>query len=158
MLKIKDNVDLKELEKFGYELEEDWWNRPKKIEVGVGIIGYEIYNKNVAPFTSIEIEVETRLIMQRYEDILEDVEEKYIKDLIQAGLVEKVEDKMNKSLFKIGDNVKVKLDKVIDEFKHYTGVYKIIDVKQLPNGKFYYELNGVSVYGTDDTIEKVEHD
>lgn len=93
MLKIRDEVDLKELEKFGYELEEDWWNRPKKIEVGVGIIGYEIYNKNVAPFTSIEIEVETRLIMQRYEDILEDVEEKYIKDLIQAGLVNKVEDK-----------------------------------------------------------------
>lgn len=27
MLKIKDNVDLKELEKFGYELQEDWFNR-----------------------------------------------------------------------------------------------------------------------------------
>lgn len=92
MLKIKDNVDLKELEKFGYELEEDWWNRPKTITKD-DVTGYEIYYKHVALYTSIEIEVETRIITQQTEDLFTMVNEKYIRDLIEAGYVEKVEDK-----------------------------------------------------------------
>lgn len=65
---------------------------------------------------------------------------------------------MNKeSMFKIGDKVKIRLDKASDEFKSYTGVYKVIDVKRMqPYGEFYYELYGVPAYGTDETIEKVE--
>lgn len=49
---------------------------------------------------------------------------------------------MNKEpMFKIGDKVKIRLDKASDEFKSYTGVYKVIDVKRmLSNGEFYYEI------------------
>lgn len=63
---------------------------------------------------------------------------------------------MNKEpVFKVGDKVKIKLDKVIDEFKKYDGVYAIIGVEQFgDNDKFYYKLDGVSAYGDDDTIEK----
>lgn len=65
---------------------------------------------------------------------------------------------MNKEpIFKVGDKVKIKLDKVIDEFKKYDGVYAIIGVEQFgDNDKFYYKLDGVPGYGTDDTIEKME--
>ena len=91
MLKIKDNVDLKELEKFGYELEEDWWNRPKTITKD-DVTGYEIYYKHVALYTSIEIEVETRRIIQQTDDLFTKVNKKYIEDLIEAGYVEKVEE------------------------------------------------------------------
>ena len=86
MYKIKDNVDLKELERFGYELEEDWYNRPTVINNN-DIKGEYIYWKNVALYTSIEIEVKTRRIFQRYDDILETINEKYIDDLIKADLV-----------------------------------------------------------------------
>lgn len=89
MLKIKDDVDLKELEKFDYELQEDWWNRPTKID---GSEGEYIYNKHVAPYTSIEIEIKTRKITEQQEDRFRNVEEKYIDDLIKADLVEKVGD------------------------------------------------------------------
>ena len=44
-----------------------------------------------------------------------------------------------------------------NEFKKYDGVYVIIGVEQfMGNDKFYYKLDGVPAYGTDDTIEKVE--
>lgn len=90
MLKIKDNVDLKELERFGFELQEDWWTRPKEITKN-NITGYEIYYKHVAPYTSIEIELETRIITQNYEDVFVKVSEDYIHDLIKADLVEEME-------------------------------------------------------------------
>ena len=90
MLKIKDNVDLKELEKYGYELQEDWWNRPSKI-TNDDVEGEEIYYKHVAPYTSIEIEVKARIITEQQEDMFRIVEEKYIQDLIKADLVEKME-------------------------------------------------------------------
>lgn len=83
MLKIKDNVDLKELEKYGYELMEDWWNRQ----------GEMIYYKNVAPYTAIEIEVKTRQISEQEDDMFTFVDEEYIQDLIQADLIEKADDK-----------------------------------------------------------------
>lgn len=86
MLKIKDNVDLKELEKFGFEYEE--WNNfysrdleRKKEEV-----------KLIVYPDSRKIEVEN---IQEYgidgeeyytEPSIEDIE-----DLIEAGYVEKVE-------------------------------------------------------------------
>ncbi len=91
MLKIKDDVDLKELEKYGYELQEDWWNRPSQITAN-NFKGEMIYYKHVAPYTSIEIEVKTRRITEQQEDMFTNVEEKYINDLIKADLVEKVEE------------------------------------------------------------------
>ena len=90
--KTEKKIDLKELEKFGYELEEDWWNRPKTITKD-DVTGYEIYYKHVALYTSIEIEVETRRIIQQTDDLFTKVNKKYIEDLIEAGYVEKVEGK-----------------------------------------------------------------
>ncbi len=92
MLKIKDDVDLKELEKYGYELQEDWYNRPVEFGGDSGIKGEYIYWKHVAPYTSIEISVKDREIYQRWEDLLVSVKEEYIDDLIKADLVEKVSD------------------------------------------------------------------
>ena len=91
MLKIRENVDLKELEKYGYELMEDWWNRPSKITVN-NVEGEMIYYKHVAPYTSIEIEVKTRQISEQEDDMFTFVDEEYIQDLIQAGLVVKDEE------------------------------------------------------------------
>ena len=64
MLKIKDNVDLKELEKFGFELKTDDFNGEKLVTGGLTIwdIDREVWGTNL--------------------DLL--------FDLIQAGLVEKV--------------------------------------------------------------------
>lgn len=74
MLKIKDNVDLKELEKFGFYLDSDEWyvKDIKSIYIFVKPISREIVIK--AYNTSNYAKVDT------------------IYDLIQAGLVEKVSD------------------------------------------------------------------
>lgn len=49
MLKIRDEIDLKELEKFGYELQEDWFNRGY-FENGE-VKGEYIYIINLLPYT-----------------------------------------------------------------------------------------------------------
>lgn len=77
-LRIKDNVDLKELEKFGF-------NKNKN----------GIFDRNISDLIRI-------IIMDTREILLNDVFgnfycsieilEKYIDDLIQAGLVEKIEE------------------------------------------------------------------
>lgn len=91
MYKIREDVDLNVLGKYGYELQEDWWNRPSKITVN-DVEGEMIYYKHVAPYTYIEIEIKTRIITEQQEDIFKNVEEKYIDDLIKADLVVKVEE------------------------------------------------------------------
>ena len=84
MLKIKDNVDLKELEKFGftryepdeyYRVDEDECNKSAR---------YILWEND---FGTMDIEEDTRRIwtISSNYDIL--------FDLIQAGLVEKVEEK-----------------------------------------------------------------
>ena len=88
MLKIKDNVDLKELEKFGFEYEDwnKWYSRDverKKEEVK--LIVYPDSRK-------IEIENIQDYGMDGDEYFRYDVDE-YVQDLIKADLVEKVEDK-----------------------------------------------------------------
>lgn len=88
MPKIRDDVDLKELEKYGYKLQEDWWNRTTEI-IGNDVKGEMIYSKNVDYYVTIEIELETRRITENYDDMFVTVDEKYIKDLIKADLVEK---------------------------------------------------------------------
>lgn len=77
MLKIKDNVDLKELEKFGFKY---FNNGSYKI--------YEIDNWN----SWIGVELKDRIIQIGVEDY-KYIEENVLFDLIKADLVEKVEDK-----------------------------------------------------------------
>lgn len=104
MLKIRDNVDLKELEKFGYKKGEDImycsYNAYGKIYEqqldsvlnvsGKGIIYVvEINEKS----KGIELNLTTRRAFRCFGYMQNDVVEPYVQDLIQAGLVEKVEDK-----------------------------------------------------------------
>ena len=74
MLKIKENVDLKELEKFGFELNGNEWYLKRLEDIDIFI----------KPISKV-------IIIACYEEC--DVEEiDTIYDLIQAGLVEKVSD------------------------------------------------------------------
>ena len=93
MLKIKDSVDLKELEKYGYEYE--------------SIL--EVYYKMIIPHKwkiiffdympkarTITITKERKIITKKMDNWLDwnecETNKKDIKDLIKADLVEKVED------------------------------------------------------------------
>ena len=78
MLKIKDNVDLKELEKFGF--------KPYNL---AGKTHYEIEYKNG---NNIKVSSYTRFIHFNIYSVNNCIEN-VIYDLIQAGLVEKVDDK-----------------------------------------------------------------
>ena len=80
MLKIRDDVDLKELEKFGYT----------KIDIGLNE-PYEIYIKYIKPYFSIEIRPDGNIVANN-DDTNVILKEEYIQDLVQAGLVEKVSD------------------------------------------------------------------
>lgn len=74
MLKIKDNVDLKELEKFGFELNsKEWFEKDANN-------GY-LYVKPIS-----------KEIVYSPVNTARDIECNDLYDLIQAGLVEKVED------------------------------------------------------------------
>ena len=81
MLKIKNNIPLKELEKFGFK--HRYGKCYEYIREIDGRIAYRIYTtKNHA---NIQIEIlEPVIIAQKIQDVL--------YDLIQAGLVEKVSD------------------------------------------------------------------
>lgn len=94
MLKIKDNVDLKELEKFGFKYRKHYDNYIK------------LHNeKNYEDFVDNYIQIGNDRILQPYARILDGHDTDYIDasqviikdefldtlyDLIQAGLVEKV--------------------------------------------------------------------
>lgn len=80
MLKIKDNVELKELEKFGYEEYDIGLNEP-----------YIIYRKYLKPYISIDILVDG-VITKNNDDNPGIIKNEEIQDLIKADLVEKVED------------------------------------------------------------------
>lgn len=75
MLKIKDNIDLKELEKFGFEIENRYI--PKHY--------YYRYNNRFAYLLKINIETKRLILNSLNKDTLDK-----IFDLIQAGLVEKI--------------------------------------------------------------------
>ena len=89
MLKIKDNVDLKELEKFGYIYDEQL-NKYTKLfhycwfwrEIDVYIDNPNFKSREIQAYSSIITEI-----------VKEEWIEKNIQDLIKADLVEKVEDK-----------------------------------------------------------------
>ena len=81
MLKIKDNVDLKELEKYGFR----------------NFILFSEYNKNVYEFLRskhLQVNKETKEIYLEKIEIWQDSRENLdlLYDLIQDGLVEKVQD------------------------------------------------------------------
>lgn len=77
MLKIKDDVDLKELEKFGYT----------KIDIGLNE-PYEIYKKYIKPYFSIEIRPDGNIVANN-DDTNAILKEEYIQDLIKENLVVK---------------------------------------------------------------------
>lgn len=83
MLKIKDNIDLKELEKFGFEYEkedgEEWYGK---------YLNDNVHKLFIFPNDRVIYQGKFRLIFG-FEEV--ELEEKHIQDLIQAGLVEKVE-------------------------------------------------------------------
>ena len=77
-LRIKDNVDLKELEKFGFKNKCDMIWKPKKGEWSV---------------IELKVDPETRVIDISGIPDLFHTKEDTLYDLIKADLVEKVEDK-----------------------------------------------------------------
>lgn len=112
MLKIKDGIDLKELEKFGFKKYErispTWrssWSKEKEKYIGETYteIGYELDDDiNVICVTEQRInndwwhpnkEREIYVSESDYEMGVSNRMLEIIYDLIQAGLVEKVEDK-----------------------------------------------------------------
>lgn len=79
MLKIKNNVDLKELEKFGFEyIEKDFDTC------------CEIYSRTCGLYKSIIIFVKDRKILKVTDGKTFELKDEDIEDLIQADLVEKV--------------------------------------------------------------------
>lgn len=87
MLKIKDNIDLKELEKFGFKKHKKAYYRCKRND----------YIKNLKN-GYIEISNDTRLISQDGIEFLRVDEIEYqntLYDLIEAGYVEKVEERIS---------------------------------------------------------------
>lgn len=87
MLKIKDNIDLKELEKFGYTRYYDgsywykWVTSKRRISVWRCDRSIQDDVRDTTTYTGFKYEGEYRHQVK-----------KYISDLILAGLVEKVEE------------------------------------------------------------------
>lgn len=72
MLKIKDNVDLKELEKFNFKLDSDEW-----------------YMRNDNGFVVLIKPLSKKIVLRTFDTSLhESIDVLY--DLIQAGIVEKI--------------------------------------------------------------------
>lgn len=99
MLKIKDNVDLKELEKFGYsKIGEPMFNDYfKNLDNNIFIcINYDWRVGRTITITAYKGNVNSWLDLGG--NIFEETKvlEDYIQDLIQEGLVEKVVDDMER--------------------------------------------------------------
>ena len=83
MLKIKDNVDLKELEKYGFEYEKMMYGRERYYEP---ITCIDVTVKNTTKASSLKLR---QVIVNAYSIEHEAIELLY--DLIKDGLVEKVD-------------------------------------------------------------------
>lgn len=79
MLKIKDDIDLKELEKFGFKIDACY-----KDGYGDAMYSYE--------FLIISQNTRDLCICTGYDELVGDKELIKLYDLIQAGLVEKIEE------------------------------------------------------------------
>ncbi len=88
MLKIKDNVDLKELEKFGFEITEYYGRMCYTFDYGFYIFleDYYIHSKGEQPYL---FQAKGELLMDGVDYDLNSIPD-IVFDLIQAGLVEKV--------------------------------------------------------------------
>ena len=82
MLKVKDNVDLKELEKYGFEYEKMMYGRERYYEP---ITCIDVTVKNTTKASSLKLR---QVIVNTYSIEHEAIELLY--DLIKDGLVEKV--------------------------------------------------------------------
>ena len=93
MLKIKDNVDLKELEKFGFEGKRNKYDFNDTFRFTRPNEEYFIFvDNNTHEIISYKGKVYGQLELWAFAPFEEiELKEEYIKDLIQAGLVEKVE-------------------------------------------------------------------
>lgn len=83
MLKIKDNIDLKELEKYGFKDACDWFYEFKHYDGCRNTFEIDKYNKKI----SVETNVPNACLWTHCRDL--DI----LFDLISDGLVEKVEEK-----------------------------------------------------------------
>lgn len=83
MLKIKDNVDLKELEKFGFKDLEAYYFKAVTRQRNIHIWKY---NREIVDY----LKDNTTYSGYKYEGEYKHIILPYIKDLIEAGLVEKV--------------------------------------------------------------------
>ena len=94
MLKIKDNVDLKELEKFGYEVIDFNYviNAPYNMPLCRKLLKQINKKRNIRKLAIIIKERVVKLI--EFDECWwverQRIRKKYIQDIIQAGLVEKV--------------------------------------------------------------------
>lgn len=80
MLKIKDNINLKELEKFGFRECRDGYVKPMWRDRDVGMFVFGDTDRTIC-------------FLGYYEKLKLDDYQETLFDLIQAGLVEKIEDK-----------------------------------------------------------------
>lgn len=80
MLKVKDNIDLKELEKFGLEFKSDFYKEKES---------YVIYKEDRYgnSYVKLSINIHTRIIRVSTSSQVIDT----LFELIQAGLIEKVD-------------------------------------------------------------------
>ena len=96
MLKIKDDVDLKELEKFGFEYDDFNETYDKEINYNTTLFVYEGSNDLYVMVSDYYPECGVSEYEEfTYKDYiaLYEIEFDEVYDLIQAGLVEKVDDK-----------------------------------------------------------------
>lgn len=86
MLKVKDNVDLKELEKFGFEYNNWEMRYERKVE--------RVYEETILVVHGRKVLLEciSDYGIDGDEYYIEKVES-YIQDLVEADLIEKVDDK-----------------------------------------------------------------
>ena len=100
MLKIKDNIDLKELEKFGFKYRERWYDNEPESEDNSSYYELDLDDNNRSYATVCCYTREIFIPIGLYRDIskyfyprsrcLENLD--WLFDLIKADLVEKVEE------------------------------------------------------------------
>lgn len=87
MLKIKDEIDLKELEKFGFEYSETYNAYEKIIDMKLYAITTRVFLNN-PNFVKRQIDCESSIW---YDTLFDDDRIEWVnKDIVEAGLVEKI--------------------------------------------------------------------
>ena len=89
MLKIKDNVDLKELEKYGF-VDDEIYGRKVKVKK---MMTKEKWNAEIVEIDLITGQLQIFVDDEYYENYTNSDTLDFIYDLIKADLIEKVDDK-----------------------------------------------------------------